>query len=64
MSCCITFSFMYMNVYYNIGVLIRLTPSGSRRIQNVELNNENSFGWQGYSITKGFFRSETTEGMM
>lgn len=43
------------------GVLIRLTPSGSRRIQNVELNNENSFGWQGYSITKGFFRSETTE---
>ena len=61
---------IYVRVYtwfllpMTTGVLIRTTPtdSGSRQFQPYDLTGENTFGWQGYSLTKGFFRNTNSEG--
>ena len=44
--------------------MIRSTPGQFRptRLQPYDLTGDNTFGWQGYSLTKGYFRSTTVEG--
>jgi hypothetical protein len=43
--------------------VIRSTPGqfDSTLLQPYDLTGDNTFGWQGYSLTKGFFRSTDVE---
>jgi integrin alpha 8 len=45
------------------GIVIRSTPGqfDSTLLQPYDLTGDNTFGWQGYSLTKGFFRSTDVE---